>query len=761
MNNALTHLTRRYAIFLWAIVFVSALFFGRTAQLNSGFNLWMGFLLAGAGCLWVAILWRRGWHSQSTPLDGGLAAVVLALTLSALFSLDPSRSWRMAWNWTACILAFYMAVTFFRTIQPNHQPVVAIYLALLATMSLLVYLSMGQWMLDWYAAFGWELGIPRPPRAANHLSPNILAVLLNFGLLLGWGVWQSHQRPWWGWLLLLIFLPLLLLTGSRSGWLGFCVGSLVIGLGHWWHNNQAAVTAKDVARLVVVVAGVGTLLLLLLILLRPDTLQISDGLAILYRGEFWGIAWGMWRERPWLGQGLDTFGSFFLLENPNTPPATVFRAAHSWWMSLLGETGLIGLGSALLCWGLLGRWLWAHRQPPHWSPAAVALLATLSAFTIHATFDTPEPFIFLMAAIWLGLFIATLNPAPTTTPVWRTGWPVAIWGLLLVAGGWTTPALRHYEQGIASAEAGDWQTAAEQFTAAQARLPYTETSFLLATALTQGRLAAEDPTYLPLAIATYEQLLAHEPGWPSNYANLAALHWQAGDHQTAIALIEQAHAIAPRVGVYLLNLGLWHEAMGNELAASHAYKQLAVLPNTWTTPIFWQATPARQTAAPAPERDSAWTALTQQNWLMAEQQYTARLQRDPRDASAHLGLGISHLMMDNNTAATQSLHRAELLKESNAILWLLAQEDPTAEFLDFFRYHSTFGLGQGRILVYPVTIFNRPAPPHDLLPQLQCLALDEPTSQHLSLLSTWSAVPNPLLSTLPATTTQGLVPCAP
>lgn len=753
-------LLRPVAIFSWAILFISALFFSRTAQLNSGFNLWMGFLLASAGCLWVAILWRNGWHSQSTPLDGGLTAVVIALTLSAFFSLDPSRSWRMAWNWTACILAFYMAVTFFRTTQTNHQPVIAIYLVILALMSLVVYQSLGRWMLDWYTAFGWELGIPRPPRAANHLSPNILAALLNFGLLLGWGVWQSHKRPWWGWLLLLTFLPLLLLTGSRSGWLGFFVGSLVVGLGHWWHNHQAAITTKDVARLAGVVVGAGLLLLLLLILLRPDTLRLGEGFSILYRGEFWGIAWNMWRERPWLGRGLDTFGSFFLLNNPNTPPATVFRAAHSWWLSLLGETGLMGLGSAAACWVLLGRWLWAHRQPHHWSPTAVALLATLAAFTVHATFDTPEPFIFLIGAIWLGLFITTLNPTPTATPIWRTVWPVAIWGLLLMAGGWAYPALRHYEQGIASAEAGDWQTAAEQFTAAQSRLPYTETSFLLASALTQGRLAAEDPTHLPTAITTYEQLLAYEPGWPSNYANLAALHWQAGDRQTAIALMEQAHSLAPKVEVYLLNLGLWHEAMEDELAATASYQQLAALPHTWATPTFWQATPIRQSAAPTSAPDPAWQALTQQDWATAEAQYTTDLQQNPRNASAHLGLGIRHLLMGNSTAATQSLNRAQLLRHGHAIFWLLAQEDPTAEFLDFFRYHSTFGLGQGGILVYPVTIFNRPSLPHDLLPQLQCLALDESTSQHLALLSTWSAVQNPLLSTLPAPTSQGLVPCA-
>ena len=749
---------RSIAIFSWAILFISALFFSRTAQLNSGFNLWMGFLLASAGCLWVAVLRRHGWHSQNTPLDGGLAAVVLALTLSALFSLDPSRSWRIVWNWTACILAFYMAVTFFRTIQTNHQPVIAIYLALLATMSLLVYLALGQWMIDWYTAFGWELGIPRPPRAANYLSPNILAVLLNFALFLGWGMWYSHKRPWWGWLLLLIFLPLLLLTGSRSGWLGFFVGSLVVGLGHWWHNHQAAITTKDVGRLAGVVVGAGLLLLLLLILLRPDTLRLGEGFSILYRGEFWGIAWGMWRERPWLGHGPDTFGSFFLFHNLNTPPATIFRAAHSWWLSLLGETGLMGLGSAVLCWVLLGRWLWAHRPPHHWSPPATALLATLAAFTVHATFDTPEPFILLITAIWLGLLIATLNPTPTHARRWYTSWPIPLWAVLLIAGGWAYPALRLYEQGLASAEAGDWHIAAEQFTAAQMRLPYPETSFLLAEALAKGGLAAEDPTHLPAAIAAYEQLIPHEPGWPSNYANLAALHWQAGDRQTAITLMEQAHTIAPKVEVYLLNLGLWYEAIGHETAATHAYQQLAALPNTWTTPTFWQATPARQAAAPTPAPDPAGEALTQQDWHTAEQAYTAHLVQDPRDVVAHLGLGIRALLMGDDTAATQGFHRAQLLGHSHAILWLLAQEDPSLQFLDYFDYHSTFGLGQGRILVYPITLFNRPVLPHDLLPQLQCLALDELTSQQFNLLSRWAAVEPAPPHLQPSTP---LVPCTP
>ncbi|MCA9981493.1 MAG: tetratricopeptide repeat protein, partial [Anaerolineales bacterium] len=345
----------------------------------------------------------------------------------------------------------------------------------------------------------------------------------------------------------------------------------------------------------------------------------------------------------------------------------------------------------------------------------------------------------------------------------RTSWTIVLWGAILLAGMWVYPALQSYERGVAAVEAEEWVVAREHFAAAQARTPYIDTGVALAEALTLGRLAMEDPIYLPAAIATYEQLIAHEPGWPSNYANLAALYWQSGEADTAIKYMEQAHKISPQVKRYLLNLGVWHEIIGAEATASAYYEQLAMLPNVWKSPIFWQATAVRQEVAPVAENDPAWQALLDGDLLVAKQQFSDRLNENPRDRKAYLGLGISLFLLEenqNNPTVVQSLNRAKLLNQTGAEFWLLAYSDPTAQFLDYFRHHSTFGLGRGKITTYPTLILNRIGLPYDLLPTLNCLALDEPTSQDIALLQTKSGRTNPLIEDLFAEGSQGMVPCS-
>ncbi len=760
----MNRLIYRSGLMLWFIVFFSVFFFSRAAQLNSYFSLWMGILWGCVGLIWLSGLWQEGTQIQNTPLDWGLLAVVCALVISAVFSLDPSRSWRMVSIWLACLLTFYMAVAFFRTKQLTHEATIGLYLIVLFLMAILAYFTLVQWGLDWYAVFGTELGIPRPPRVNSRVSPNILAIWLNFGLLLGWGVWQSYKRPWWGWLLFLFFFPLLLFTGSRSGFLGFFVGSVVIVGGNWWRQGQKHITFKTGTHLAGLMVGVGLAMGLVLFVLRPETFRMNSNFSILYRGEFWSVAWDMWLSRPWVGQGIDTFGTFFMLNNLTAPPATPFRAAHSWWMSLLGEAGLFGIGAALACWVLLGWWLWRHRASHYWTPTAVGTLAALAAFTVHTTFDTPEHLVFFFAAIWMAILITVLNPTPerhTQTRPWRTSWTILLWTAILFAGIWVYPATQKYEQGVAAVKVQDWAAAANHFAAAQAHTFYTDTSIALAEALTLGRLSMENPTYLPAAITTYEQVITHEPGWPSNYANLAALYWQFGETQTAITLLEQAHAISTNVSIYPLQLGLWYESLDESRVATDHYQQVAILPNVWASAPFWQTTPIRQSRAPAVELDSAWLALIQQDWESANRLYRERLQVNQRDGEAYMGLGIEQLFIGNNDEATRLLNRAKLLGQNNADLWLAAQADPTLAFLDTYRYHSTFGLGQEETHIYPILLLNRRALPYDLLPQLHCLSLDESTSQHLRLLNMWSAVDSPLPKILFASATKGIVPCTP
>ena len=756
----------RYTVFLWAMLITYVVVISYAAPVRSSVSLMAGLLLGGVGVLWVSLLWRFGWQIQQTSLDASLLAIIVALVLSACFSLDPSRSWRMFWNWSVCILVFYIAIVFLRTIQPNPVPIIIVYLLILAVITLIAYITLVRWTVEWYAIFGLNLGLPQLPRAASFYGgPNMLAILLNFGLLLGWGVCQNYKKSYWQIALLLFLMPALLLTGSRSGWLGFLVGVFVLFGAGWWRRQNAPLTVKAIGRFLGTLVVLVLVLWFMLFMIRPETLRMSDNFFVLYRAEFWSIAWRMWLEQPLLGQGLDTFGSFFLLYNPSVPPAFPFRAAHSLWMSLLAETGIVGASAAISCWLLLGRWLWNRRQSYNWSPFKLSLLATLAAFTVHATFDTPDLPILFLTALWLAMLMtsdgAVCQPG---FPTWLTVWTVPLWCLLLLVGAWVYPAMREYEEGVAAVRDGDRHMAVTHFANAQSRTPYIDTGTALAQGLTYGWLASEDVDYLSQAIVAYENLIAHEPGWPTNYANLAALYWQMGEVEQALMLMARAQSIAPKIPLYTLNLALWQEEIDQQQAAIANYRELVQMQGVWKTPLFWEATPARQAITipltSASRHQSAWQALQNKDWQMAEEAYNGMLQDNPRDGVARAGLGIKHLFTGNEAAAQERLTEAMLLNRRYTYLWVFLLGDPTGDFLTMFQQSNTFGATRSNAHIYPTAIFSRPGMPYDILPQLYCFSLDENTSQHLMLLSNWPLIDQSILQSLQATNTQGLVPCS-
>jgi tetratricopeptide (TPR) repeat protein len=369
-----------------------------------------------------------------------------------------------------------------------------------------------------------------------------------------------------------------------------------------------------------------------------------------------------------------------------------------------------------------------------------------------------------LAAIWLAMLITAIGASDNPGfSGWASVWTIPAWVCLLLAGAWLYPATQAYERGVAAAQNGEWRAAVAHFEAAQSSIPYMDSGVALAEGLSYGWLAAENDDYLPGAIAAYERLIAHEPGWPTNYANLAALYWQAGDVEKALALMRQAQAIAPKTPLYTLNLALWQETVGDEEAAVANYKRLAALNGIWSTPLFWEATPARQAAVfpsqPVSEHDAGWQALQNQNWGAAEVIYSGLLQENPRDGAAYTGLGILYLFMGNETAAQDQLARAMLLNRRHAYIWAFLLDDPTGEFLTMFRQHNSFGLTRSNAHIYPAGVLSRPGLPYDLLPQLHCFSLDDSVSQHIALLENWPPLDKVLLQSLLADETEGLIPC--
>jgi O-antigen ligase len=147
----------------------------------------------------------------------------------------------------------------------------------------------------------------------------------------------------------------------------------------------------------------------------------SENWSLVERMVNWQAAWAMYESNPWYGIGLGNFGprytDFVPIENwPN-----LTGHAHNYYLTLLGETGLVGLAGYLLF--LISafvavvsavvrtrRVVWAY-------PVALGILGALTAHTLHNGFDslyvqgmTP------LLATYLGIAVTLPGRSGVTTP---------------------------------------------------------------------------------------------------------------------------------------------------------------------------------------------------------------------------------------------------------------------------------------------------------------------------------------------------------
>lgn len=719
------------------------------------------------GVSWVLILRSQGGQLLVTPLDTGLLAILVVLLLATFFSLDPSRSLRIVWQWTAVIVVYYVTITAFHR-GWSMQPFVKALLITLFLALLVNYLQLFLWGRRWVEAYGgtgiWPPRLLRVWGITN--SPNTFAIMLNMALMpalvYGQNGAKAAHRP----LPLLVWfalaLPMLIIPSSRSGWLAAIVGGGIL----WWGKNWLGPRPRLLTwrkRL-----EVGSLLLIILLLLggliiwlRPDALATAGGANTRNRLLFWQVALDMWQTSPWLGTGPDTYASYYL-QQVAVPPATLFVGAHNIFMNVLAEMGLAGLAALLLFSGQLALLIWRDRRSEKWDCWTVGLLASLAAFLVHTLFDVPEPWIMFLAAVMLAMLIHQLAPVTGgTARRWQNVWVLA-WLGLVVTGfmGWRAASL--YGDGLTAVDEGDWTSALAQFTTAQSSLPYDDTAYLLATGFTTGMRAAQEPIYLQQAVTAHRQLVDADPGWSVHRANLAALYWQQGESIKALAAMKEAIDLSPTVPTYYLNLGLWYEALGDNEAAAAVYSQLYDLPATWREAPFWGDSPVRQQPELVSESviegipSRLAINLTPEDTvatLEAMEQFQAMLRVNPHNFEATFALGIAHVYQGQDEQALLTLRRSAVLEATlhslglsgpRALpiqLWQTAVPGATPErereVLAQARRQSVYGPGRGGAGTYTRAALSRLPLKYDLLPQLACFTTTADLAAHLEQLRRW------------------------
>lgn len=207
----------------------------------------------------------------------------------------------------------------------------------------------------------------------------------------------------------------LLASKSRNAWLtmGGVVGvwSLLV-LGWRWTLAIGGVGA----------GAVGGLLALDLFGVRAragDFLRLSqDG-----RVGLWIVAWAMFRESPWLGKGVFTFGEYyrpswyaFRVAFPEgyIPEARIIPWAHNLVLEMLSERGLAGLASFVFMIGAALASVRRRLREPRVAAAVSALAGFLGASMVDLTLmkDWVALMLFLLLALLWSLSDAESDAAP-------------------------------------------------------------------------------------------------------------------------------------------------------------------------------------------------------------------------------------------------------------------------------------------------------------------------------------------------------------
>ena len=198
--------------------------------------------------------------------------------------------------------------------------------------------------------------------------------------MIAYALLRHRATRWRIWGLNLALIVCLARTASIGAWLGLGIGLMVMS----WRKTVMQGQALTVLTLALVLGGaflVGTGRL-------PHVLSLSD-IGKQDRLAMWQAAIGMIKDRPTLGQGLNTFMANYLhywVGGQKLP-----RYAHNCYLQMGAETGLVGFGAFLwLLWCFMGLWVRAIRQlseGPH-CYLLLGLLAGLVSFLVQAAVDT-------------------------------------------------------------------------------------------------------------------------------------------------------------------------------------------------------------------------------------------------------------------------------------------------------------------------------------------------------------------------------------
>lgn len=511
-------------------------------------------LLATSVVVWQVARWRGGWQAHRTPFD--LLFVLWAFVFGVSILANP-ETWRRSaealWYMLLYILVWYALADAFSNGVDRH-----LWLNAVALVGLIQLPIVALQVVNFYAQGG--AGLPRPVGLAG--NPNLLGayyVVLVPLAVAGW-LEARHRltRVVLGGYVLITGL-VLVATFSRGAWLG---GAAAVGTMGAFVLLQRGITSPQAARqawhalsrqqrMAAGVLGiVGLVSAAGLVIVLVASVNISGREAEL-RTLPWQYAWEMFQRRPLTGEGLFTYG-YHLGAFWSIPPEQPHSHPHNLPLLVLAELGLFGGVVAAATVGMIGRMIWLTwpRLPLNQRWLYAAAVSALIGSGVHHLLDTPLmlPAVALLIALLTAVVAVPLAPAPLQATWRKVGHPIGmavLWVGLLGVGVWQSGIIRQYTTILTEAvREGSPALAAEQLEQVIVQDP-SNAAYRRQQAYLLGLAADHDPAMLDAALRAYETLHSLEPFYAVDFANHAALRWQAGQQAEARALAAQTAALAP------------------------------------------------------------------------------------------------------------------------------------------------------------------------------------------------------------------------
>lgn len=319
------------------------------------------------GWLWLLFVAYNVWglSRAAVPYDARLELLKLATYVGAYWAWAEMAAHRQRWRWLlGAVLLVATAIALFGLVR---------------------YHAGSRMML-----FGeerhpsYEMRLGGTYNCPNHFA-NLVEMLIPFAWVLLW-----MPAAGWFWRLvagysLLVFLPAMLLSQSRSGWIGTAVG-LTVATGALAVRRNWKWFLLFLLLAPLLLAAVGWALWSGSDIFRE---RVQQALAGNIRYGLWQDTWSLIQYQPWWGFGAGSYRWVF------PPFRTItqqmyFNYAHNEYLHLLADYGAVGLGLGALAfsWAALRGLVLLWRVPPGREAGLIAgLLGCVAAALAHALFD--------------------------------------------------------------------------------------------------------------------------------------------------------------------------------------------------------------------------------------------------------------------------------------------------------------------------------------------------------------------------------------